>query len=98
MRLAARLGDMPPAELNPVSYAMECKSIADTLSKGGANVVCSKRDGMLLKEGGYGGIFGVGMAARDPPRMVVMTYTPDGGEYEEHVVLCGKVRRMVCTH
>ena len=95
MRLAARLGDMPPAELNPTSYAMECKSIADTLSEGGANVVCSKTDGMALKELGYGGIFGVGMAATCPPVMVVMTYTPEGGQWTEHVALCGKVSKKI---
>ena len=31
---------------------------------------------------------GVGMAARCPPRMVIMTYSPENGS--EHIVMCGK--------
>jgi len=95
VRLSARLGDMPPAELNPDTYARECKAVAEALvSNNGANVTFREIVGEELKDGGYGGIYGVGMAAQCPPRMVVMTYTPeeDGGECcaVEHVVLCGK--------
>ncbi|KAL7550085.1 hypothetical protein ACHAWF_013317 [Thalassiosira exigua] len=93
VRLAARLGDMPPAELDPDAYAAECESIARSLVEGGANVSFQEVAGEALKDGGYGGIYGVGMAARCPPRMIVMTYTPDGGfdgEVQEHVALCGK--------
>ena len=96
VRLSARLGDMPPAELNPDTYAQECKAVAESLvSNSGANVTFREIVGEELKDGGYGGIYGVGMAAQCPPRMVVMTYTPeedDGGCCAvEHVVLCGKV-------
>ena len=82
---------MPPAELNPTTYAQKCKSITDSLVSGGANVTFEEVAGEDLKDGGYGGIYGVGMAAQCPPRMVVMTYTPDGGDWTEHVALCGKV-------
>ena len=89
IRLAAKLGDMPPAELNPTTYSNVCKSIATKL--GSENVTFEEILGEELKEKGYGGIYGVGMAAQCPPRMIVMTYTPADGKYNEHVALCGKV-------
>lgn len=93
VRLSARLTDMPPAELNPDSYSAVCRAIADTLAADGAVVKFEEVKGEALREGGYGGIYGVGMAARCPPRMIVMTYTPkDVGGKVEHVALCGKVR------
>ena len=88
VRTAAKLGDMPPAELNPTTYSNVCKSIATKL---GINVTFEEILGEELKEKGYGGIYGVGMAAQCPPRMIVMTYTPADGKYNEHVALCGKV-------
>lgn len=91
IRLSAKLGDMPPAELNPNSYSDICKSIANKLGKD--VVTFEEISGEELKERGYGGIYGVGMAAQCPPRMIVMTYTPADGKYDEHVALCGKVRR-----
>lgn len=89
VRLSAQLGDMPPAELNPDTYAAKCKSIADELVANGASVTYKEIKGEELREGGYGGIYGVGMAAMHLPRLVIMTYTPEA-EDVEHVALCGK--------
>ena len=92
VRLAARLGDMPPAELNPDTYAAECQAVVRALVATGADVSFSEVKGEALREGGYGGIYGVGMAGMHPPRMIVLRYTPggDAGTCAEHVVLCGK--------
>lgn len=97
IRLAARLGDMPPAELNPDSYSQICHEMVNKLVQDGHDVKIEEIKGKDLQEGGFGGIYGVGMCARDEPRMVVMTYTPkieaaevkgedeDGNEHEhEH--------------
>lgn len=89
VRLSAHLGDMPPAELNPDTYAAKCKTITDELASNGANVSYQEIKGDELKDGGYGGIYGVGMAALHPPRLVIMTYTPEAKDVE-HVALCGK--------
>jgi len=100
VRLSAELGDAPPAELNPDAYAAICEGAATALAAGGANVTYREIVGEELRAGGYGGIYGVGMAAASPPRMIIATYAPeDGGERVEHVALCGKVRRMrrVCA-
>lgn len=91
VRLSARLGDMPPAELSPEAYSTECRRIAEELKANGADVTIEEIVGEQLQEKGYGGIYGVGMGARCPPRMVIMTYTPQGGEEEvENIALCGK--------
>jgi len=89
VRFSAKLGDMPPAELNPTQYSQICNGIYKGLKHDGANVTFQEIVGGELKEKGYGGIYGVGMAAQEPPRMIVMTYTPEGN-VEEHVALCGK--------
>ncbi len=83
IRLAAQLGDMPPAELSPDTYAHKCHEIAS-----GLGVTCSEIKGDDLRTQGYGGIMGVGMAARCPPRMVIMTYSPENST--EHIAMCGK--------
>ena len=86
IRLAAQLGDMPPAELSPDTYAQKCQQIADELAEQGVTYTEIKGD--ELRQKGYGGIMGVGMGARCPPRMIVMTYT--NGDAKEHIALCGK--------
>jgi probable aminopeptidase NPEPL1 len=94
VRLAARLVDMPPAELNPETYAQECQRIVQELVNeggGGDQVTYEEIVGDDLKTQGYGGIFGVGMAAQVEPRMIVMTYTPEDYRKDmEHIALCGK--------
>ena len=92
VRLAGRLGDMPPAELNPETYSKECMDIVEGLQAKGHQVEMEEIVGEELREKGYGGIFGVGMAAAVPPRMVILTYTPEGGSDVdmESIALCGK--------
>jgi leucyl aminopeptidase len=45
-------------------------------------------DEAALEEGGYGGILGVGQGSSQPPRLVELTYAPDGAS--RHVALVGK--------
>ena len=45
-------------------------------------------DETALREGGYGGILGVGQGSDRPPRMVRLDYSPAGAE--RHVALVGK--------
>jgi len=92
VRLAGRLGDMPPAELDPETYSKECMEIVEGLIAKGHQVEMEEIVGEELRDQGYGGIYGVGMAAIVPPRMVILTYTPEGGGDDdlENVALCGK--------
>jgi probable aminopeptidase NPEPL1 len=85
---------MPPAELTPSKYAEECRKIAQEIE----GVELEEIVGEELKERGYGGVFGVGMGAKDAPRIVIMKYSPkeilnskDTADKEmENIVLCGK--------
>eukprot|EP00551_Chaetoceros_affinis_P008427 CAMPEP_0203673788 /NCGR_PEP_ID=MMETSP0090-20130426/13822_1 /ASSEMBLY_ACC=CAM_ASM_001088 /TAXON_ID=426623 /ORGANISM="Chaetoceros affinis, Strain CCMP159" /LENGTH=517 /DNA_ID=CAMNT_0050539509 /DNA_START=145 /DNA_END=1698 /DNA_ORIENTATION=- len=85
VRLAAKFGDMPPAELTTDAYADECKRIAEEL---GESVTYEEIIGEELNKLQYGGIYGVGKAAECPPRLITMTYTPP--EFSESIALCGK--------
>jgi len=91
VRLACRLGDMPPAELTPQTYAEECRKIAQDLE----GVEFEEIVGDELRKRGYGGVYGVGMGAKIEPRLVIMKYSPKdvdaGKDVEmENIVLCGK--------
>ena len=75
IRFAAKLGDMPPPELNPDSCSHINHKIWNVLVQGGQNVNIEESKGKNLQKRGFGGINGVGMCARNEPRMVVMTYS-----------------------
>jgi leucyl aminopeptidase len=43
-------------------------------------------DEAALADGGYGGILGVGQGSSAPPRLVELTYAPDGAtRHDAHV-------------
>jgi len=72
IQLAARLVDMPPAELTTDVYAEICHEYAETLP----GVTMKEIVAEELQQQGYGGIYGVGKAATCPPRLIIMEYTP----------------------
>jgi len=72
VRLACRLVDMPPDELTTTSYAQECR----TLFENDDTVTIEEIVGEELKEKGYGGIYNIGKAATEPPRLMILTYDP----------------------
>ena len=51
-------------------------------------IVVNILDEQALTDGGYGGILGVGQGSSEPPRLVELTYAPEGAS--RHVVLVGK--------
>jgi leucyl aminopeptidase len=54
----------------------------------GTGVEVRVLDEQELAAGGYGGILGVGQGSSEPPRLVELTYAPDGAT--KHVALVGK--------
>ena len=105
IRLAARLVDTPPAEMDPDAMVREAEAVRDALNEKlapdgtriGSNIL--RYD--MLKAGGFGGLVAVGdAAARDgrEPALVHLTYTPrtetDDGKDEtkrpRRVALVGK--------
>ena len=77
----------PPEELTTSVYAQLCHRIAKELLVYGV-VTCKEIVGDALREGGYGGLYGVGKAATHPPRLVELKYTP--ATFDESVALVGK--------
>lgn len=88
VRLAASLADMPPEDLTTEAYSGICKEISKEL---GDCVTFEEIVGVDLMEAGYGGVYAVGKGAESPPRIVIMTYSPENvvGEYES-IALVGK--------
>jgi len=73
-----------PAEwLGPADFADQA-----TAAVAGLPVEVEVLDEEALREGGYGGILGVGQGSDRPPRLVRLDYSPAGAE--RHVALVGK--------
>ncbi|MEZ4403671.1 MAG: leucyl aminopeptidase family protein [Kofleriaceae bacterium] len=81
-REAAVLVDTPPSELHPTAFAVHARA-----ALGGA-VTVEEIVGEALAARGLGGIYGVGKAAVEPPRLVVATVGP--ADAKRHVALVGK--------
>uniref|UniRef100_A0A336ME14 CSON014120 protein n=1 Tax=Culicoides sonorensis TaxID=179676 RepID=A0A336ME14_CULSO len=83
IRLAAKIVDAPCNEMNVSIFIEEVKEVGKAL---GITPVVIR--GEALKERGFGGIYGVGRAADDPPALVVLSHTPAGAK--ETIAWVGK--------
>jgi leucyl aminopeptidase len=73
-----------PAEwLGPADFAAKAEEAVSELP-----VSVEILDEDALREGGYGGILGVGQGSDRPPRLVHLEYAPDGAT--RHIALVGK--------
>lgn len=72
VRLAARLVDTPPNFLHTSAFVDEAMAVASALE--GNGVTAKVIRGHELAEQGFGGIYGVGKAAIEPPALVVLSY------------------------
>lgn len=68
---AAALVDMPTNELSTTAFA----ALAEAGAKSTPDVEFFMLSGDELKDAGLGGLYGVGKAASEPPRLVVLKYT-----------------------
>ncbi|EDQ84221.1 uncharacterized protein MONBRDRAFT_13001 [Monosiga brevicollis MX1] len=84
VRQCARLVDMPCNELPVSELAAHARAVADTLP----GVVVEEVIGEDLQAQGFGGIYGVGKAAEDGPRLVVLKHEPAGAT--RAVAMAGK--------
>eukprot|EP00752_Nemacystus_decipiens_P007262 g6500.t1 len=86
IQLAARLVDTPPNVLSTTAFVEEALAVARGLSP---SVQVKVIRGDDLRAQGFGGIYGVGKAAVEPPALVVLSYlasgaaTADGALIEE---------------
>jgi leucyl aminopeptidase len=81
--LARDLVNTPPQHKRPPALAD--RAVAELE---GSGVEVRVLDEEALAEGGYGGILGVGQGSSEPPRLVELTYAPEGAT--KHVALVGK--------
>jgi len=75
VRLAARLVDSPTSVLNTDAFVEEARSVAATT---GASIEVVRGD--ELRDGGFGGLWGVGKAAIHPPALVLLSAGPEDAE------------------
>ncbi|MBE1534322.1 leucyl aminopeptidase family protein [Actinomadura algeriensis] len=84
--LARDLANTPSAEKDPEWLAARAARVAEEAGLG-----IRVRDEKELADGGFGGILAVGAGSVRPPRLIELTYVPDGTpEPDRHVVLVGK--------
>ncbi|HUF31892.1 MAG TPA: leucyl aminopeptidase [Acidimicrobiales bacterium] len=82
--LARDLVNTPPGHLSPVAFADIAVETA-----GAAGIEVEVIDEKQAAKMGLGGIAGVGQGSDNPPRLVKLTYTPEG-KARGHVALVGK--------
>ncbi|RSN58179.1 MULTISPECIES: leucyl aminopeptidase [Actinomadura] len=82
--LARDLANTPSAEKDPSWLAARAERVAADAGLG-----VRVRDEKELADGGFGGLLAVGAGSVRPPRLIELTYVPDGTP-ERHVVLVGK--------
>ena len=82
-RLAGRLVDTPPSVLNTVAFAAEAEAVARDV---GAEITII--DSEALRDGGFGGLWGVGKAATFGPKLAILSHTPKGAQ--RTIALVGK--------
>jgi probable aminopeptidase NPEPL1 len=84
IRYAQKLQDMPCAELNTSTYVLEAQTLAAKLG-----VSCKVIQGDDLNSQGFGGLYGVGKAATNPPALVILSYKGNPTS-DQSVALVGK--------
>ncbi|AGL15376.1 leucyl aminopeptidase [Actinoplanes sp. N902-109] len=85
VRLTRDWVNQAPNELRPPSFADAVAAAAE-----GTGLAVEVLDFDALKAGGYGGIVAVGQGSEAPPRLVKLSYTPEGVANPKRVALVGK--------
>eukprot|EP00043_Microstomoeca_roanoka_P009318 m.88753 g.88753 ORF g.88753 m.88753 type:complete len:538 (-) comp14549_c1_seq4:1134-2747(-) len=84
IRQCAVLVDAPCNEMHSTIFAKKALDLASSLP----HVTAEEIVGEELAKRGLGGIYGVGKASVNPPRLVILKYTPEGAT--KTVAWCGK--------
>ncbi|WP_433726445.1 leucyl aminopeptidase [Actinoplanes sp. CA-051413] len=85
VRLTRDWVNTAPNELRPPQFADAVVAAAE-----GTGLEVEVLDFDALKAGGYGGIVAVGQGSEAPPRLVKLSYTPEGVTDPKRVALVGK--------
>ncbi|QWZ06405.1 leucyl aminopeptidase [Nocardioides panacis] len=76
----------PPGDFTPEIFADAV--VAEHKFRKAAKVKVSVLDDQQLRDGGFGGVVGVGQGSANPPRLVQLSYSPKGAT--RHLALVGK--------
>ncbi|CAM9749301.1 unnamed protein product, partial [Chrysoparadoxa australica] len=91
IQLTARLVDTPPNILHTTQFAAEARAVAEGLIAEGKAVTVKVISGEELNDQGFGGIYGVGKAAVEPPALVILSYSSaDAAASDPSVCWVGK--------
>ena len=85
VRLTRDWVNTPPNQLRPPRFAELVVEAAE-----GTGLQVEVLDEEQLRSGGYGGIIAVGQGSEAPPRLVRLSYVPEGVESPKRVALIGK--------
>lgn len=77
------LVSLPPNVLHPQSFVERVKAMAESLP-----VSIEVLDEKELRDQGYGGLTAVGQGSTNPPRMMIVRWSPPGAK--KHIALVGK--------
>ncbi|HEY2795368.1 MAG TPA: leucyl aminopeptidase, partial [Micromonosporaceae bacterium] len=77
--------NIPANNLRPPAFAEQAAALASA-----AGLDVEVLDEKQLRDGGYGGITAVGQGSEAPPRLVRLSYTPEGGTATKKIALVGK--------
>jgi leucyl aminopeptidase len=77
------LVSLPPNVLHPQSFVERVSAMAASL-----DVSIEVLDEKALRDQGYGGLTAVGQGSTNPPRMMVLRWSPPGAQ--KHIALVGK--------
>jgi len=83
--LVRDLASTPSNIKNPAWFADQAKRLATR-----AGLTTTVRSTRELTAEGFGGILAVGAASASPPRLVTVSYVPEGAANGKHVVIVGK--------
>ncbi|KAG1675928.1 putative aminopeptidase NPEPL1 [Nymphon striatum] len=76
IRLSARIVDTPCNEMNTDHFIKEIQDVGKSVG-----ITPTIIRGEKLDELGFGGIYGVGKAAANPPALVILSHTPEGAKH-----------------
>lgn len=88
IRMAARLVDTPPEVLTTTAFVGEAEAVVARLRAMGREVMVEVIAGEQLRDRGYGGLWGVGKAATEPPALCVLSHVKPSSS--KTVCLVGK--------
>ena len=75
----------PPNQLTPLALAARARQMAEQFG-----LDCDILDQDRMKQLGMGALLGVAMGSAEPPALIVLRYTPEGGRKSPHLGLVGK--------